>query len=196
MAKDKSDNQGGVNGDQSGTDRIPAALKEFGQKAAELAQNPIARSVIAAGLVTAAAALTANQKVRDTAKKTAKDAADATEEAAANASRIGEQLVAAATDTFRRVFNLDEGSSSGGGGSTSGGEEKPLSTPRKRSSGGKSKSAKSGKAAPGAGKASSAKSSGKATTAKAKTASGGKSGGAKRKASAGNQGGGSGSTGS
>ena len=70
MAKDKSKHGGG---DEGAGDRIPAALREFGQRAAELAQNPVARSVIAAGLVTAAAALTANQKVRDTSKKTARD---------------------------------------------------------------------------------------------------------------------------
>ena len=111
---------GGSNaGGGMGGDRMPASLKEFGQKAAELAQNPIARSVIAAGLVTAAAALTTNQKVRDSAKKTAKGAADATEEAAAGATRLGEALVTAATDTFRRMFNLEESSSSSSGSSSS-----------------------------------------------------------------------------
>ena len=35
---------------------FPDALKEAGQKAAELAQNPVARSMLAAGLVAAAAA--------------------------------------------------------------------------------------------------------------------------------------------
>ena len=39
---------------------FPDALKEAGQRAAELAQNPVALSMMAAGLVAAAAALPAN----------------------------------------------------------------------------------------------------------------------------------------
>jgi hypothetical protein len=73
MAKDKarkgdaaSGNADAAGSDQSGqsaaAERIPAALREFGEKAVELANNPIARSMIAAGLVTAAAALTATRK--------------------------------------------------------------------------------------------------------------------------------------
>jgi hypothetical protein len=178
---------GGSNtGGGMGGDRIPASLKEFGQKAAELAQNPIARSVIAAGLVTAAAALTTNQKVRDSAKKTAKGAADATEEAAAGATRLGEALVTAATDTFRRMFNLEESSSSSSGSSPStsgssgssggGAQEEPLSTPRKtRSSGaGKTKASAKSEAKAAGVKASGAKSAGKSASAKGgKTASSG-----------------------
>ena len=38
------------------TEALGDALKEAGQRAAELAQNPIARSMLAAGLVSAAAA--------------------------------------------------------------------------------------------------------------------------------------------
>lgn len=211
-------NQGGGNEGYGGyrptggttNDRIPAALREFGQKAAELAQNPIARSVIAAGLVTAAAALTANQKVRDTAKKAARDAADTTEEAAANATRLGEALVTAATDTFRRMFNVDEassGSSSGSGSSGGGASEEPLSTPRKTRArktapedtparGRKKGSAKAADNAStgsttGSTKAPRAKAGGKAIDANA-----GKSapvGRPRRKASAGSEGGGSGS---
>ena len=51
---------------------FPDALREAGQRAAELAQNPVARSMLAAGLVTAAAALTANAKVRKTVSDAAK----------------------------------------------------------------------------------------------------------------------------
>lgn len=168
MAKNKS--KRGANADGAGGgDRIPAALKEFGQKAADLAQNPVARSVIAAGLVTAAAALTANQKVRDTARKTAKDAADATEEAAANATRVGEALVTAAADTFRKLFNLDEPAA---GTASRGREEQTLTTPARRSP---RKAKASAKAAPAAGKAASARSGAKKSAAKPKAAGAAKS---------------------
>ena len=48
-------------GGRNAADMIPDALREAGKKAAELAQNPVARSLLAAGLVTAAAALAANK---------------------------------------------------------------------------------------------------------------------------------------
>jgi hypothetical protein len=51
------------------TERTTGALRDIGQKAADLANNPIARSMLAAGLVTAAAALTANTKARQNARK-------------------------------------------------------------------------------------------------------------------------------
>ncbi len=180
MAKNKS--KRGANGNQSssGGDRIPASLKEFGQKAADLAQNPVARSVIAAGLVTAAAALTANQKVRDTARKTARDAADATEEAAANASRVGEALVTAAADTFRKLFNLDEGTGRASSGSSSGGGEQTLTTPAKRTAKPKG-GAKTGAKSASAGKTSAAKAPAKSKAAKPKAATA-KGGGAKKSA--------------
>ncbi len=41
-------------------DAIPEALRDAGRRATDLAQNPYARSLLAAGLVTAAAALAAN----------------------------------------------------------------------------------------------------------------------------------------
>lgn len=187
MAKDKSNKHGGASSDAA--DRIPAALKEFGQKAADLVQNPIARSVIAAGLVTAAAALTANQKVRDTARKTAKDAADATEEAAANATKVGEALVTAAADTFRRMFNLDEGATGGRNESarSSDGGEQPLTTPARRGSAkAKAGPAKSRtKAASAGGKAKAAKATSETSAPKAKSSPKAKAGTSRAKAPSG-----------
>ena len=40
---------------EAGSAKFNETLREAGQKAAELAQNPVARSMLAAGLVTAAA---------------------------------------------------------------------------------------------------------------------------------------------
>src|SRR4051812_31185042 len=73
-------------------------------KLAELAQNPLARSMLAAGLVAAAAALTTNQKVRQGAKKAGREALEGAEAAADNASKIGAAIVSAATDAVRRMM--------------------------------------------------------------------------------------------
>ena len=43
----------GGGGNKRPADAIPDALREAGRRAAELAQNPVARSLLAAGLVTA-----------------------------------------------------------------------------------------------------------------------------------------------
>lgn len=84
------------------------ALREAGRRAAELAQNPVARSLLAAGLVTAAASLAANKSFRHAAKKSARaaqDAAEAAAEAAAeNASKIGAAMIEAATEAVRRMM--------------------------------------------------------------------------------------------
>jgi hypothetical protein len=90
-------------------DRIPQQLRDFAQKATELAQNPVARTMIAAGLVTAAAALTANKKVRDSALKAGRDATDGAEEAARAAGEIGTAVVNAATEAFRKFANVGGG---------------------------------------------------------------------------------------
>jgi histone H1/5 len=73
-------------------------------KLAELAGNPLARSMLAAGLVAAAAALTTNQKVRQSAKKAGREALEGAEAAADNASKIGAAIVSAATDAVRRLM--------------------------------------------------------------------------------------------
>jgi hypothetical protein len=71
MAKDGGDGQAGGKKDQSDKreaeegsaawEAIPEALRDAGKRATDLAQNPYARSLLAAGLVTAAAALAANK---------------------------------------------------------------------------------------------------------------------------------------
>jgi hypothetical protein len=91
-------------------DAIPKALKEAGQRATDLAQNPYARGLLAAGLVTAAAALAANKNVRDTTRRNVKDATEAATEAAEvaadNAGKIGVAIINAATEAVQRMLNL------------------------------------------------------------------------------------------
>lgn len=85
-------------------DALPDALREAGAKAAELAQNPIARSMLAAGLLTAAAALGSNKKVRATVRENGRAAMDNAEAMADTASRVGAAIVTAATDAVRRAM--------------------------------------------------------------------------------------------
>src|SRR6476469_7511468 len=98
---------------------FPDALKEAGQRAAELAQNPVARSMMAAGLVAAAAARTANSRVRKTVSDASRDALDTAEAAADSATKIGAAIVTAATEAVRRM--LSPGGSSAGGSSAGAG---------------------------------------------------------------------------
>ena len=85
------------------------SLSVSAYRAAELAQNPVARSLLAAGLVTAASALAANKKVRESARRgarQARDAAEAAADAAADsANKIGAAMISAATDAVRRMMS-------------------------------------------------------------------------------------------
>ena len=169
-------NQGG--GEESG-DRIQPQIRDFAQKAADLAKYPVARTMIAAGLVTAAAAMTSNKKVRDNVKKAGRDAADSAEEAAEAASRIGTAVVNAAAEAFRRVMNLgteEEGGERAGGQKTGDRKKGGASEGRKaaKSAPAKAKSASQAKGSTG-GAASKAKSAGAAKS--KSSAAGGRSGG-------------------
>jgi hypothetical protein len=142
MAKSSGGGESGNDNNNSGSDadgadggdRIQQQIRDFAQKAADLAQNPVARTMIAAGLVTAAAAITANKKVRDNAKKAGRDAVDSAEDAAEAAGRIGTAVVSAAADAFRKVMNLG------------GEEDSGASSSSKEDAGAKSRPAKSGAA--------------------------------------------------
>jgi len=107
-ARDDKAGNGGPGRDPPGWNQeaIPEALREAGRRAAELAQNPMARSLFAAGLVTAAAALAANKNVRDTTRKNLRDATDAAGVAAENAGKVGAAIVDAATDAIQRMLSL------------------------------------------------------------------------------------------
>ena len=124
--------------------KIPNALREAGQRAAELAQNPMARNMLAAGLVAAAAALTSSSRVRESAKQAGRDAAESAEAAAESASRIGAAFVSAATDVVRKM--MGSGNETGSG-SNSGGEQPLSAAPAPRARKTAAKSGNGGKAA-------------------------------------------------
>jgi hypothetical protein len=149
----------GSKGSKSGS---KSGLGAATDKLAELAQNPLARSMLAAGLVTAAAALTANQKVRQSAKKASRDALDGAEAAADNASKVGTAILTAATDAVKRFM----ASATGGSDTESTGGSKGRSS-RSASDGGKKAPA------PKAGRKSAAKSNGKSSSGSTKSADAG-----------------------
>jgi hypothetical protein len=149
MAKSKSNGNkaAGKNASKAKPSAMSSALRDAGDKAAELAQNPVARSMLAAGLVTAAAALTANKKVRSSVVEAGRDAQEAVEETADNASKIGAAIVTAATDAVRRLLSLGRGTGgeTGGDAQTNSASE-PASASEKATRTGKSSTggAKSG----------------------------------------------------
>src|SRR3954471_16927693 len=103
MAKQDSNNGSGGQGGGSkrksgGGYALPDALKEAGPRAAELAQNPVARSMLAAGRDTAPAPLPANPRGSRTVRDASRDALDTAEAAASGPSTIGAAIVTAATD--------------------------------------------------------------------------------------------------
>ena len=93
--------------------KIPKTLRDSGKAAMKLAQNPVARELLSAGLVAAAAAVAANSRARKAAIDGGRDAADAVTGAATTASSsaamIGAALVDAAGTAAERFFKVKDG---------------------------------------------------------------------------------------
>lgn len=89
--------------------KIPKTLRDSGKAAMKLAQNPVARELLSAGLVAAAAAVAANSRARKAAMDGGRDAADAVTGAAAtatsSAAMIGAALVEAAGTAAERFLS-------------------------------------------------------------------------------------------
>lgn len=88
--------------------KVPKALRDQGRAAAQLAQSPLARELLTAGLAAAAAAVVANDKSRKKIKDAGQGAVDAAGDVAAGAGRIGAAITAAATDAVQRLFGLGQ----------------------------------------------------------------------------------------
>ncbi len=108
MAESDNEKGGGEPRSKTTSEQFTDSLREAGQKAAELAKNPVARNMFAAGLVTAAAALTANKKFRSNVKQAGKEAEKAATSTADNASKIGAAIIGAATDAVRKLMGSEE----------------------------------------------------------------------------------------
>jgi len=104
MTKGKKDKKG----KKAGKTKLPKALRASGDAVAEWAQSPIARELLAAGLVAVASAIADNKKLRAKAKRGADDAGEITTDAAAMTSQLGAMLAAAATDAAQRLFAPEE----------------------------------------------------------------------------------------
>lgn len=93
--------------------KIPKTLRDSGKAAMKLAQNPVARELLSAGLVAAAAAVAANSRARKAAIDGGRDVADAVTGAATTASSsaamIGAALVDAAGTAAERFLSAKDG---------------------------------------------------------------------------------------
>src|ERR1041384_1867269 len=104
MAKDKK-----TDDDETGADAVAdgiyEALRDAGRRASDLAQNPYAKGLIAAGLVAAAASLASNKNLRKATRRNLKAAADTAEIGAGNAGKVGLAIVTAATEAVQQMLN-------------------------------------------------------------------------------------------
>lgn len=95
------------------TDAMSEVLNEARKKATDLFQNPVARSLLAAGLVTAAAAIASNKNVRDATKRNIREAQEATgsafEAASESANRVGAVIINAAVEAVEKMMGGTSG---------------------------------------------------------------------------------------
>lgn len=130
MAKDKAGKRGKA--DKSGPKipkyiagvKIPKSLRDSGKAAIKLAQNPMARELLAAGLVAAASAVALKSQAKRTGELKAKPAgaADPVDEKLAD---IGAALVGVAGAAAQRFFKAKRADKS----ATDGEADKPTGTP-------------------------------------------------------------------
>ena len=83
---------------------IPKPLRKAGKEALKLAREPVVSEVVAAALLSAAAALRDNKAAAKAGRKGAEAAADAAAEAGHEASKIGDALRGLALDLARRTL--------------------------------------------------------------------------------------------
>lgn len=110
MAKDKT--AGGKKGPripkQIAGVKVPKGLRDSGKAAVKFARSPMARELLSAGLVAAAAAVAANSRARKAAQQSGAEASDAfakaADTAAESASKIGAAFVEAAGAAAQRLF--------------------------------------------------------------------------------------------
>lgn len=105
-ARDRQPESGDPDPAPSSADAVPEAMREAGRRAMELAQNPMARSLLAAGLMTAAAAIASNKSVRETARRNLKATTELAEATADNVNRVGAAMINAAADAVQQMLNM------------------------------------------------------------------------------------------
>ena len=113
MAKDKK----GKKDKKSGV-KIPKKLRKAGKEALKLAGKPVVSEVVAAALLSAAAALRENQGVRRAAAKAGSGALDAAEKAGKESGKIGDSLRKLAIDLARQTLDNWDRADAGAGSRT------------------------------------------------------------------------------
>ena len=109
----------------SGAIKLPKQLLKAGNLAMDLARQPVVSEVVAAALLSAAAALRADKKVAGAAGAVGAEAAGAASEASKQASKMGDALRELAIDMARRTLdNWERPSGSKQAGTESGAEPK------------------------------------------------------------------------
>jgi hypothetical protein len=127
MAKGKKDkkNKGrneSVGASDSGA-KISKKLRKAGNKALNLAREPMVSEIVAAALLSAAAALRDNKKVTRAASAAGAEALDGSLEAGKQATKVGDALRGLALDLARRTldnWDRSSGAKTGKGGKGSG----------------------------------------------------------------------------
>jgi hypothetical protein len=99
MAKDKNKDK------KAGGVKIPKKLRKIGKKAMKLADNPVVSEVVAAALLSAAAALRENEGVRRKAVKAGTVALDAAESMTKESGKVGDSLRKLALDLARKTLD-------------------------------------------------------------------------------------------
>jgi hypothetical protein len=104
--KDKDKKHKGKKADKGDSAlHIPKPLRKAGKEAMKLARQPVVSEVVAAALLSAAAALRENKSVTRVGVKSAGKAADAAEEAGREASKLGDAMRGLALDLARRTLD-------------------------------------------------------------------------------------------
>lgn len=128
MAKGKKDkkSKSRKQGLESVGVKLPKKLRKAGSKALELAREPMVSEIVAAALLSAAAALRDNKKVTRVASAAGEEALGGAIEAGKQASKVGDALRGLAFDLARRTLdNWDRPSEPKGGTSAAGKGSRP-----------------------------------------------------------------------
>ena len=104
MGKNKKD-KGKKAKKEDGGLKIPKPLRKAGKEALKLAKEPVVSEVVAAALLSAAAALRDNKTAAKAGQKGAEKAADAAAETGQEFSKIGDALRGLALDLARRTLD-------------------------------------------------------------------------------------------
>jgi hypothetical protein len=94
-----------ADGVTNGSIKLPKSLRKAGEKAIELASQPMVSEIVAAALLSAAAALRSNKHVARVASAAGEEGLAAAGEASKQASKMGDAMRDLAIDLARRTLD-------------------------------------------------------------------------------------------